>query len=79
MMRILRMIICSEYDDASGVRTYMLILLYSDNIEVAKMVFDGTFGQLRHSLDFYNRKVKTQRGEKMMMDISRMIKRINKC
>ena len=73
MMRILRMIICSEYDDASGVRTYMLILLYSDNIEVAKMVFDGTFGQLREP-----RNVKTQRGEKMMMkDISRMIKQIN--
>ena len=53
-MRILRMIICSEYDDTSGVRTYMLIPLYSDIIEVAKMVFDGTFGRLRDSSDFYN-------------------------
>ena len=33
--------------------TYMLILLlYSDNIEVAKMVFDGTFGQLKACLSF---------------------------
>ena len=69
MLRVPRYI--SEYDDTSGICTHTL--LHSDNIEVAKYGFRRSVRTAERLFRFLQRvKVKTQRGETMMMkDISR--------